>query len=107
MWNGSTDIPSGKWIGMKFVVRNVTLDGKKGVKLELYRDMKAGEGGGTWKKIGETVDTGGWAPPQNGGTCESMPPDHVPTKGGGVVILRNTGVVLASYKWMTVREIAG
>ncbi|MGH7898721.1 MAG: hypothetical protein ACREQQ_12260 [Candidatus Binatia bacterium] len=106
IWNGATDLPAGQWIGMKYLVYNVTVGGKQAVKLELYRDRSGGAGGGNWQKIGETVDSGGWAPPQSGGNCPNHPPDYVPTTGGGVIVLRNTGVIKDSYKWMSVREIA-
>jgi hypothetical protein len=105
IWGGVDDLPAGKWIGMKYAVYDVTVNGKPGVRLELDRDLAEGKGGGSWEKVGETVDTGGWAPPQNDGPCPGRPPDYVPLTGG-VIVLRNTGVERASYKWMTVREIA-
>jgi len=103
IWNGATDIPAGKWIGMKYLVYNVTVGGKPGVKLELYRDTTGGTNGGTWEKIGDTVDCGGWAPPQDGAAC-SYVRDYIPLPGG-VIVLRNTGVIRESYKWMSAREI--
>ena len=105
IWNGATDLPTGQWIGMKYMAYNVTISGQPAVKLELYRDTTGGAAGGTWQKIGESVDTGGWTPPQSGTACSGLPADHVPTIGGGAIVLRNTGVIKDSYKWMSVREI--
>jgi hypothetical protein len=106
IWNGAPHVPTGQWIGMKYMVYNVTVAGKPGIKLELYRDTTDGANGGTWTKIGETIDTGAWAPPQNSGACTAYPADSVPLTGGGVIVLRNTGVIKDSYKWMSVREIS-
>jgi len=105
IWNGATSLPANKWIGMKYVVYDTTVAGKPAVKLELYRDQSFGQNGGNWEKLGETVDSGGWAPPQSGGNCAGTPTDYVPTNGGGVIVLRNTGSIKDAYRWMTVREI--
>lgn len=105
IWGGRT-LPASEWIGMKYAVYNVTVDSKPAIKLELYRDLTGGASGGDWEKIGETVDSGGWAPPQGGGVCSGYTRDYVPSKGGGVIVLRNTGSIKDSYRWMTVREIA-
>ena len=105
IWNGATDLPANKWIGMKYIAVNTTVSGKPAVKLELWRDQTGGTNGGTWEKIGETVDSGGWAPPQNAPACPNKPTDFVPADGGGVIVLRNTGSIKDAYKWMSVREI--
>ncbi|MGH7804810.1 MAG: hypothetical protein ACREQJ_10720 [Candidatus Binatia bacterium] len=105
IWNGATDLPAGKWIGMKYVVYDVTVNGKPAAKLEVYRDLTQGARGGTWEKIAETVDAGGWAPPQQAPACTNKPSDFVPTAAGAIV-LRNTGSIKDSYKWLTVREIS-
>ncbi len=104
IWNGATDLPAGKWVGMKYVVYDVTMSGKPAVKLELYRDMTQGANGGTWEKIAETVDAGGWAPPQPEPPCTNKPSDYVPTEPG-VIVLRNTGSIKNTYKWLSAREI--
>ena len=104
IWNGATDLPAGKWVGMKYVVYDVTVAGKPGVKLELYRDMTQGANGGTWEKIAETVDSGGWAPPQPEPPCTNKPSDYVPIEPG-VIVLRNTGSIKNTYKWLSAREI--
>ncbi|HEU0020103.1 MAG TPA: hypothetical protein VFR55_00290, partial [Dehalococcoidia bacterium] len=57
---------------------------------------------GSWEKLGEYTDVGGWNPEHDCG-FES---DQIITEGGGVVFIRNTGVEEANYKWFSVREIA-
>jgi len=99
IWNGGR-LPFDKWIGYKSVTRNAG----SGVRLELYIDLTEGVNGGTWTKLGEVRDAGGWAPPQAGTPC-SYAPDYIPIPGGGVIVLRNTGVTNCVYKWMTVRAI--
>jgi hypothetical protein len=98
IWDRSP-LRSNQWIGMKLAVYNV--NGDRHVKLELYQDLDQGANGGNWEKMGEYTDTGGWAP---GHDC-SYAPDFIPTEGGGVVFIRNTGVDNAQYKWFSVREI--
>lgn len=98
-WNGAK-FPFNKWVGYKSVTYNLS----NGVKFELYRDMTEGKNGGTWEKLCETSDVGGWAPPQDPPAC-SYAKDYIPMQGGGVIVMRNTGVSDARYKWMTVREI--
>lgn len=101
MWNGQT-LPHDQWIGAKFVVRNI--NGNTGVRLEAYRDMTEGANGGNWESLGFTEDVGGWAPPQNAPAC-SYASDFIPVVGGGVILLRDTGVTESQYKWLSVREI--
>jgi hypothetical protein len=101
MWDGQP-LPHGQWIGAKFVIRNI--NGNTGVRLEAYRDMTGGSNGGTWESLGFTEDVGGWAPPQNAPAC-SYASDFIPVVGGGVILLRNTGVTTSQYKWLSVREI--
>lgn len=52
-WAG---LPHDKWIGVKYVIRN--MDNNTKVKLELYRDMTNGSNGGSWEKITDFVDDG-------------------------------------------------
>lgn len=101
LWDGA-DPPYGTWIGMKFVVVNV--DGDRHVRLRVFRDLTEGRDGGTWEPVIDYVDRGGWAPDHH---CDYAP-DFIITQGGGVVLIRNTGVIGqgALYKWVSVREIA-
>lgn len=99
IWGGSR-FPLNKWVGYKSVTRNAG----NGVKLQLFRDETGGKNGGTWVKLGEYGDVNSWSPPQESPAC-SYRADFVPKEGGGVIVLRNTGVTDCLYKWMTVREI--
>lgn len=49
-------LPVGVPVGVKFVLRN--LAGGTQVKLELYRDLTGGKGGGVWERMAEVIDTG-------------------------------------------------
>ena len=99
IWNGGK-FPFNKWIGYKSITRNAG----NGVKLQLFMDVTEGVNGGTWVKLGEYADVSNWSPPQEPPACP-YPANYVPLKGGGVIVMRNTGVTDARYKWMTVREI--
>jgi hypothetical protein len=103
VWNGGK-FPFNQWVGYKSVTYNTVVNGVQGVRMELYRDMTNGTNGGTWELLGTTTDTGGWAPPQSSPVC-SYAKDYIPLTGGGVIVMRNTGVSNCQYKWMTVREI--
>jgi hypothetical protein len=100
LWDGA-DAPFDTWIGMKYVVTNVA--GGEHVRLRLFRDLTEGADGGTWEPVLDTVDEGGWSPAHS---CDYAP-DLIITEGGGVVFIRNTGVIGqgALYKWLTVREV--
>lgn len=52
-WN---ELPKDKWIGVKFVLRN--MDNNTKVKLELYRDTTGGMNGGNWQNVTEFIDNG-------------------------------------------------
>lgn len=92
-------LPYHRWIGVKLVVYNT--QNAESVRLELYRDLTEGVNGGKWEKLVEYTDTGGW------GNAEGCPyaSDHIITQGGGAVLLRNTGIDEAHYKWFSVQEI--
>jgi hypothetical protein len=104
-WPPAGEVPFDTWIGFKFVIYN--LDGGS-VKLEAYRDLTNGENGGTWEKVNETVDDGGWLVET---TCSEHEPNAdgesalIPTEGG-TTFIRNTEVTEARYRWVSVREIA-
>jgi hypothetical protein len=86
-------LPRSQWIGMKFVVYNTA----HGVKLELYRDLTDGQGGGQWERVLEQEDTGGWI--SGMASCPSI------ISTNGFAFLRNTGNLSSSYKWLSMREI--
>jgi hypothetical protein len=102
-WPPDGEVPRDTWIGFKYVIYNVG----DTVQLEAYRDMTNGEDGGTWELVNETVDDGGWS-------VESTCSEHAPENGesdmiqleGGTILIRNTDVTEARYRWVTMREIA-
>jgi hypothetical protein len=100
IWPSDAPLPSGQWIGMKYIVYN---DEQSGVRLLVYRDLTEGENGGDWELLVDSTDNGGWAPTH---TCD-FEADHIIREGGGVVFIRNTGLTGpgALYRNLTVREI--
>ena len=103
VWPPDGVLPSGQWIGWKFVIY---VTGASSVKLEAYRDLTGGEDGGDWQLMNEQVDDGGWF-------AETDCTQHDPTGGesdlvvtnGGAVLVRNTDITEARYRWLSVREI--
>jgi len=103
VWPPDGILPTGQWIGWKFVIYNL---GSDNVQLESYRDLTLGEDGGDWEQMNETVDEGGWFVETD---CAEHDPvggesDLVIT-GGGAVLVRNTEITEARYRWLTIREI--
>jgi hypothetical protein len=104
VWPPDGELPTGQWIGWKFVIYNLTASS---VQLEAYRDLTEGQDGGDWQLMNETVDDGGWS-------VETNCAEHSPTGGesdlvvvdGGAVLVRNTDITEARYRWMSIREIA-
>jgi hypothetical protein len=90
-------VPEGKWIGMKYVCRNV--DGGKHVKLELYLDVDEKN---EWKLVSEFTDKGGWRGQKAG--CD-RPQDYIITEGQPAVYFR-TDAVDVDVKKFSVREVA-
>lgn len=103
-WPPDGEVPRDTWIGFKFVIYNQTANS---VKLEAYRDMTNGMDGGTWNKVNETVDDGGWSVETS---CEAHSPEggesDLVVVDGGTTFIRNTDVGEARYRWLTIREIA-
>lgn len=105
VWPPDGELPFDTWIGWKFVIYNLP-DGES-IKLESYRDMSGGEGGGDWQLLNETIDDGGWFTETD---CEEHSPENgesdLVVLDGGTTFIRNTDVSEARYKWVSVREIA-
>lgn len=100
------EMPANKWIGMKFVVRNVNDD--KHVNLELYMDLTEGKDGGDWKKVAEYTDVGEWSQTNTGIDVEKKcgyPASKILLTPGTSVFIRNDLVKEARYKYFSVREI--
>ncbi len=68
--------------------------------------MTGGQDGGTWVKVNETTDTGGWFADSD---CAQQNPvggrTELSVLAGGVSFIRNTGPTDAKYRWFSVREI--
>ena len=96
-------LPSNVWIGYKYVVRDI--DSGTHVKLELWRDMTDGANGGTWEKLYEHVDTGGWG---TGHTpcAAGIDPAQIMTGPNLSVFIRDDSVSDVRYKRWSIREIA-
>lgn len=104
-WPPAGEVPFDTWIGFKFVIYNL---GNDSVKLEAYRDLTNGENGGSWEKVNETIDDGGWFVET---TCSEHEPNEdgeseLVVTEGGTTFIRNTEVTEARYRWVSVREIA-
>ncbi len=97
-------LPSDQWIGMKYLAYNIENDTK--VKLELYIDTTSNgdvSNGGEWVFLGEKIDDGSWVDPEVAGCSYSG--DKVIVNSGGVILIRNTEVESAEYKYLSIREI--
>jgi len=98
-------LPSQQWLGMKFIAYNINNDSQ--VKLELYIDNTTDgdvSSGGKWTLVTEIIDEGNWHVTEDVSSC-SYNDNHIITTGGGAVVLRNTGIASAEYKYFSVREI--
>lgn len=91
----------GRWVGLKGVIRNVTVNGRVAVKTELYMDEKAD--GTSWKLVYEHIDDG-----RMGGDadeCGASDPRMPITWGGPVAAFRWDNAEDVDFKWLSVREI--
>ena len=97
-------LPKDQWIGMKYVVYNT--NGDKDVKMELWIDNTEGKDGGSWTKVMEYIDRGGWAISSAGeaSSC-NYSVDEKLLRAGPAIIVRNDGVEKQLYKSMSIREI--
>ncbi|OUR88145.1 hypothetical protein A9Q81_24600 [Gammaproteobacteria bacterium 42_54_T18] len=98
-------LPSQQWLGMKFIAYNINNDSQ--VKLELYIDNTSDgdvSNGGEWTLVAEMIDEGDWRVAEDVSSC-TYSDNHIITTGGGAVIIRNSGVDSAEYKYFSVREI--
>jgi hypothetical protein len=101
LWGGRP-LPRDKWVGIKVITYD--LPGGK-VKQELWLDLTDGENGGTWKKVHEHLDAGGWGiSPEVAATCR-IAADQRLTRPEPLIILRNHGIREQWYKKATIREI--
>jgi hypothetical protein len=99
--HAATESLEGRWVGYKYVVKNVEVDGKPAVKLENWLDERAN---GTWVKVAEYLDFGGWG--VEGKMCQGKP-DQLITWGGPVATFRWDNAADVDFKHFSVREIQG
>jgi hypothetical protein len=97
--HAETESLEGRWVGYKYIVYNVEVDGKPAVKLENWLDKHAN---GTWVKVDEYLDTGGWG--VEGEVCQGKP-DQLITWGGPVATFRWDNAADVDFKYFSVREI--
>ena len=103
-WPNGGPMPKNVWIGFKYIVRNI--DNGAHVKSELYRDMSDGANGGTWTKMIEYTDTGGWG--ANSTPCApGVDSSAILTQPNVSVYIRNDGIGEVDYKDFSVREVTG
>lgn len=101
LWNGHP-LPRKTWVGIKVITYD--LPGGR-VKQELWLDLTDGENGGTWQKVHEHVDEGGWSIPLEVARSCRIAPDQRITTPEPFIILRNHGIREQWYKKLTIREI--
>ncbi|WP_108067169.1 hypothetical protein [Vitiosangium sp. GDMCC 1.1324] len=100
-WKGQP-LPRGTWVGIKVITYD--LPGGQ-VKQELWLDLTDGANGGTWEKVHEHIDAGGWSiPPEVAATCRIAPDQRITTPEP-FIILRNQDIREQWYKKVTIREI--
>ncbi len=101
LWKGRP-LPRNQWVGIKVITYD--LPGGR-VKQELWLDLTDGANGGTWKKVHEHLDTGGWGiSPEVAATCRIAADQRITTPEP-LIILRNHGIREQRYKKATIREI--
>lgn len=100
-YRNTTSSIIGRWVGMKVVIRNVTVSGRTAVRTEIYLDEKGD--GKSWELAYEHTDSGnfGGSLGSCGGSDSRMPI----TWGGPVAAFRWDNAEDVDFKWLSVREI--
>jgi hypothetical protein len=93
--------PRNRWVGVKAIQRNVNVNGRTGVRLELWLDEDS-DGRG-FRKVYETVDAGDRFGDSThcGGSTGAM----ALTWGGPLAVYRWDSATDVDFKWLSVREI--
>jgi hypothetical protein len=96
-------VPTNQWVGFKVVIRNY--DNNRAVHMESWLDPK---GDGTWQKINDVRDNGGWAGGANPDGCGGAPfnykDDQIINWAGPHVNWR-FDFVSVDVKWFSAREV--
>lgn len=108
LWGGTSPLPVGRWIGMKYIVYNSS---ENSVHLELYIDSISGgnPSKAVWKKVGAADDAGNdWSGASGGAAtisgCKYSNAYTAILNGGGIILMR-TDDDQPYYKYVTIREI--
>jgi hypothetical protein len=109
LWGGAR-LPRNRWIGMKFVVRDIVgivgiVGAAPAVRLELYIDSTMGgnpTAGGDWRKVGEAIDDGSWPSGDVSGCGYAQ--NSIISPGNGTLLWRTDGDTVL-YKMVSIREI--
>jgi hypothetical protein len=100
----ASGVPANQWIGFKTVIRNVNKD--TNVHMETWLDQNAT---GSWVKINDVDDIGGWTGQPNPDGCSGAPfnyaNDQLVTWAGPHAYIRFDNLS-SDFKAFTVREIA-
>jgi hypothetical protein len=97
----ATSALRGRWVGLKAIMRNVTVSGREAVRLELWLDDD--DDPRTWTKAYEWTDDGSWGGDASrcGAPAKAMPI----TWGGPIAAFRWDSALDVDFKWLSVREI--
>jgi hypothetical protein len=88
-----------KWVGLKNIVYNTDQNGTFYPTMEMWIDET---NNGTWKKVYEYMDTGGWGSTMN--RCGGAP-DQLITWGSPVTTFRWDKTASVDFRNLSVREI--
>jgi hypothetical protein len=97
----STDSLNGKWVGFKYMLFNFEQNGKTVLKMKSWLDKN---NNGTWVKVNENVDSGGWMSDKGDTRCGGDP-DQIITWGGPGATFRWDDATDVDIKYLSVREI--
>ncbi len=89
----------GRWVGMKFIVINKTINNTLVTRQEFWLDNNNNN---TWAKVGEKTDAGGWG--AQGGQYGGAP-DQLISWGGPACIFWWTSFTNVDFKFISVREL--
>jgi len=96
----SLEMPKDRWIGYKFIIRNIDKNSK--VRLSLFLDLSEGVNGGSWNKLIEYVDDGNWQ--KEVPKCDH-PNSQILLDPSTSVFVRNDLLISAKYMKFSIREI--
>jgi len=106
---GMHTMPKNTWIGYKLIAKDA---GNGAVKLETWMDLTDGANGGSWSKVNEYTDNGGWGASYyfpgytaNNWPCSQVPKNEVINHPMPYIFVRADSVKEIDYKNFSIREI--